>query len=171
MIRLYMYIAPSRRSSFWGSLGHVLTPSTVEKFSLGLSSFFSWLTERICIQFPRLSAKMFRVLPLDKTPDFRYTWGAPSLIILFHTSKETCPHLRSWYATWKDDSMQYVVIGLHPCGMNKPNTYGSCRNNLDIPSSQPSRNYEGTDVGAWKYLSKLRFKMATHRERTISSST
>ena len=119
------------------SEGHRQQGSTAELrlLSLGLScaSFFSWLTERIWIWFPHLSAKMFRVLPPDKTPDFRYTWGAPSLIILFHTSKETRPHLRSWYAIWKDDSMQYIVIGLHPCGMNKPNTYGSCRNNLDIP--------------------------------------
>ena len=58
-----------------------LNASTVELrlFSLCLSyvSFLSWLTERIWIWFPHLSANTFRVLPLDETPDLRYTWAPP----------------------------------------------------------------------------------------------
>ena len=51
-----------------------------------------------------------------------------------NSSKETAHlHLRSSYATGKDDSMQYVIVGPHLCGMNKSITYGSCCNHLDIP--------------------------------------
>ena len=66
------------------------------------------------------------------------------ILIPLHMSKETaCLHLRSWYATWKGNSMLYVVIGLHPCGMNKSNTYGSCRNNLNIPELPAIKKLRG----------------------------
>ena len=56
---------------------HQYCPAPMESSSLGLlcASFFSWLTEWIWIQFPT------SMLPLDETPNFWYTWRAPSSYI------------------------------------------------------------------------------------------
>ena len=100
------------------------------RFSLAKSNIFSlfWLLCS-CVGFDTPGFYLIYLQPSSAGTNIVshiYLLKCPVLplfiLIPLHTSKETArPHLRSSYAIGKDDSIRHVVVGLHPCVMNRSN--------------------------------------------------
>ena len=64
--------------------------------------------------------------------------------------------------------MQYVVVGLHPCGRNKSNIYESCRNRLDIFELPAIRKLRGNRHWCMKIIIEAKIQCQHIEKNNLS---